>query len=43
MINSLKHSIEKLVKTSETSVKLDSITFIKFHNHFDKELPKEKL
>jgi len=38
----LKNS-QKLVKLVITFVKLDSLTFIKLRNRFDKELPKEKL
>jgi len=33
----------KLLKLAIAFVKLDSITFDKFSNHFDEELPKEML
>jgi len=35
--------MQKLVKLVIIFVELDSITFIKFHNFYNKELPEEKL
>jgi hypothetical protein len=44
--NSLNFDFKKsqyLVTLSIIFIKLNSITLVKFHNHFDKEVPKEKL